>query len=42
MVRKEMRDMGKRTYYNTCPYCGAALDPGETCDCQEAQLDKAS
>ena len=19
--------------YRECPYCGAALDPGETCDC---------
>lgn len=22
-------------YYNTCPYCGAHLDPGERCDCQD-------
>ena len=22
-------------YYRTCPDCGAALDPGETCDGQE-------
>lgn len=21
-------------YYNSCPYCGSNLDPGETCDCQ--------
>lgn len=21
-------------YYRTCPYCGAHLDPCETCDCQ--------
>ena len=21
--------------YRTCPYCGASLDPGEKCDCQE-------
>lgn len=21
------------TYYNTCPQCGAALDPGEECRC---------
>ncbi len=21
--------------YNTCEYCGATLDPGETCDCLE-------
>lgn len=20
-------------YYNTCPDCGALLDPGEKCDC---------
>ena len=20
-------------YYNVCEYCGAALDPGEQCDC---------
>ncbi len=20
-------------YYNTCPLCGANLDPGESCDC---------
>ena len=24
-------------YYRTCPYCGANLDPGERCDCQEEQ-----
>ena len=22
-------------YYKTCPKCGAALDPGEHCDCEE-------
>ena len=21
------------SYYKTCPYCGAHLDPGELCDC---------
>jgi hypothetical protein len=21
--------------YRKCPYCGAALDPGEKCDCNE-------
>ena len=21
--------------YRTCPHCGAALDPGERCDCRE-------
>ena len=25
----------KSTYYWTCPYCGANLDPGEICDCQK-------
>lgn len=24
----------KHTYYHTCPYCGANLDPNEKCDCQ--------
>nr|DAJ23028.1 MAG TPA: alpha-aminoadipate carrier protein [Caudoviricetes sp.] len=22
-------------YYRVCPYCGAHLDPGETCDCKQ-------
>jgi len=22
-------------YYRPCPVCGAALDPGERCDCRE-------
>lgn len=22
-------------YYNSCPLCGANLDPGEPCDCKE-------
>lgn len=26
-------------YYNTCPYCGAHLDPGERCDCRDRQDD---
>lgn len=28
---------GRRTAmgYKTCSYCGAHLDPGETCDCQD-------
>ena len=25
------------SYYRTCPYCGAHLDSGERCDCQEEQ-----
>lgn len=24
-----------KAYYQLCPYCGAALDPGEMCDCGE-------
>lgn len=23
------------SYYKTCPHCGATLDPGEKCDCQD-------
>ena len=23
--------------YTECPYCGAHLDPGERCDCKEAE-----
>lgn len=23
-------------YYNTCPECGANLDPGEKCDCRSS------
>jgi hypothetical protein len=22
-------------FYHTCPECGAALDPGERCDCRK-------
>lgn len=25
----------KKHYYVTCPYCGANLDPGEHCDCED-------
>lgn len=25
------------SYYTTCPDCGANLDPGERCDCQNEQ-----
>lgn len=25
----------KAMYYRTCPNCGANLDPGERCDCQD-------
>lgn len=23
------------SYYRTCPNCGAHLDPGKACDCQD-------
>lgn len=26
--------------YWTCPICGANLDPGESCDCQEDNKNK--
>lgn len=26
--------------YNTCQYCGAALDAGEYCDCVNARFDR--
>lgn len=27
------------SFYNTCPHCGANLDPGERCDCEEIQIE---
>lgn len=24
-------------YFNTCPICGAHLDPGERCTCRDAE-----
>lgn len=26
-----------KEYFNTCPHCGAHLDPGEPCDCRETE-----
>ena len=26
------------SYYRTCPDCGAALDPGEHCDCHNEMV----
>lgn len=28
------------SYYRSCPYCGAALDPGEPCDCLSAMYSR--
>lgn len=28
--------------YKICPCCGAYLDPGERCDCQDEKKDAAS
>ena len=30
-----------RTDYRICPSCGAALDPGERCDCQDENKEAA-
>lgn len=27
-------------FYKTCPFCGANLDPGEKCDCQDTERKK--
>ena len=32
----------KHTYYHTCPYCGANLDPNEKCDCQDTEVTEKS
>jgi len=32
--------MSRKTYYVTCPYCLANLDPGERCDCQARERRK--
>lgn len=29
-------------YYKTCPACGANLDPGEICDCQDPDKEKTA
>lgn len=32
----------KHEYYRTCERCGAHLDPGEKCDCEEEREDLSS
>ena len=29
-------------YFNTCPECGANLDPGETCNCKRKKSEAAA
>ncbi len=38
VVRKKVCIM-RETYYWTCPYCKANLDPGESCDCKKETVD---
>ena len=37
---REIIFLNEKPYYWTCPYCGANLDPGEKCDCDEARKDR--
>ena len=30
------------SYYKICPYCGAALDPGEKCDCGQKETARSA
>jgi hypothetical protein len=34
-TNEEVLIMSRETYYWTCPFCGANLDPGERCDCRD-------
>ncbi|WPB40205.1 hypothetical protein DEGADCKI_01524 [[Clostridium] scindens] len=38
IISKKRRNC-KMEQYRTCPRCGAHLDPGEQCDCQEQEED---
>ena len=31
-----------RSDYRTCPYCGASLDIGEECDCQQQKPEESA
>ena len=35
LIQSEVNEMK----YNTCPHCGANLDPGERCECQDKKED---
>ena len=30
------------SYHRICPYCGAALDPGEKCDCGQKETARSA
>lgn len=32
----------KRQYFNVCETCGAYLDPGERCDCENVTMNRQS
>ena len=32
----------RKQYFEVCPKCGAHLDPGEKCDCEEVEYTKCS
>lgn len=36
-ARAICRSKRTSTYYKTCPYCGARLDPNEKCDCEKSR-----
>lgn len=31
----------RKDYFEVCPRCGAHLDPGEKCDCEEEAQEKS-
>ncbi len=38
---KKKKEDRKMAYYNVCEKCGARLDPGEKCDCEERTKSEA-
>ncbi len=40
--RKDREEAEKLAYYSTCEKCGAALDPGEQCDCEHEKSEPAA
>ena len=35
-MMETLRERQAMSYYKECPICGAALDPGEKCECEDA------